>query len=297
MHQQSETLQGALQTTTVRGLQTAWVERGPVGQPIVFFCHGFPDDPAVWNAQIESLREDYHIIAPYIRGCEHSEHSQDLRRYGSQAILLDHLEILRKAASERTPVVVVGHDLGVVHAMTLARSLGPRLAGLLVINGTDIGMFAQRLKDIDQAKRSWYMGLMQLPLVPEALVRWLPESCAWLASELGHLPPQLRDSRHFERRTLGPLNQYRAFAREVPAQTKAMPARIKAPILVLWGRDDQLLVPPDRCEWERVGLDVTIRIVEGGHWLQREKPELVSDLLQNFIRYTLDKQVSDERHS
>ena len=268
----------------IRGLKTAWLEAGEPGNPIVFLCHGFPDDPHAWCEQIDAFAKHYHVIAPYVRGCDRSEASDDLSRYGTSAILLDHLEILRRVqVSEKTPVAVIGHDLGAAHGIELARALGPRLAGDIVINGTDVGSFARRLAKPQQVKRSWYMGIMQLPLIPEAAVKLIPESCAWLAGELGGLKKELRETVGFERRTLAPLNQYRAFAREIPRQNKERPARIRAPMLVLWGRDDGLLEPPAKEEWERLGLDVTIRIIVGGHWLHREHPTVVNPILTDFL--------------
>lgn len=268
----------------IRGLKTAWLEAGEPSCPIVFLCHGFPDDPYAWSEQLEELAKTYHVIAPYVRGCDRSAASNDLSRYGTAAILLDHLEILQRVqVSEKTPVAVLGHDLGAAHGIELARALGPRLACAIVINGTDVGTFARRLAKPQQAKRSWYMGMMQLPLLPEAAVKLIPESCAWLAGELGGLKKELRETVGFERRTLAPLNQYRAFAREIPKRNKERPARIRAPMLVLWGRDDSLLEPPVKEEWERLGLDVTIRILVGGHWLHREEPHLINPILNRFL--------------
>lgn len=268
----------------IRGLTTAWLEAGVPGRPIVFLCHGFPDDPYAWSQQLDVLATEHHVIAPYVRGCDRSAAADDLRRYGTAAILLDHLDILQRVQlSDKTPVSVIGHDLGVAHAIELARALGPRLASLIAINGIDVGGFARRLGRPEQIKKSWYMGLMQLPLIPEAAVKLIPESCAWLAGELGGLSKDLRESVGFERRTLAPLNQYRAFAREIPRKNQERPARIRAPMLVLWGRDDGLLEPPEKLEWERIGLKVTIRILVGGHWLHRENPDLVNPIIVDFL--------------
>ena len=268
----------------IRGLATAWLEAGEPGRPIAFLCHGFPDDPHAWSQQIDVLAVKFHVIAPFVRGCDRSAPAGDVRRYGTKAILLDHLEVLQRVQiSDITPVTVIGHDLGAAHAIELARALGPRLAGAIIINGTDVGTFARRLSRPEQVKRSWYMGLMQLPLLPEAAVKFIPESCAWLAGELGGLRKDLRETVGFERRTLAPLNQYRAFARELPNKNQERPARIRAPMLVLWGRDDELLEPPAKLEWERIGLNVTIRILVGGHWLHRENADLVNPIILDFM--------------
>ena len=269
----------------IRGLKTSWLEAGEVGRPVVFLCHGFPDDPHAWHEQWDVLASRFHVIAPFVRGCVSSESAEDIKRYGTSAIVLDHLEILKQCGvADTTPITCVGHDLGAAHAWTLAGCLGPRLAGLVLINGLDVSTFARRLKNPDQLRRSWYMGLMQLPLVPEALVTLAPNSCAWLAGEMGGLSLELRDAKGFERRTLGALNQYRAMARECGDVLRTPPtSRLKSPVLALWGRDDGILKPPSKNEMEAIALHVTIRILPGGHWLHKEQPKVVNPLLISFL--------------
>ncbi|MCX6124977.1 MAG: alpha/beta hydrolase [Proteobacteria bacterium] len=271
-------------TANIRGLKTAWIECGKLGDPVVILCHGFPDSPEAWSSQITMLKTRYHVIAPFVRGCDQSEAAHDLQRYGSNAVLLDHLAILEACAVvQGAKIFVVGHDLGAAHALNLARALGHRLAGCVVINGGDVGMFARRLNSPRQLAKSWYMAVMQLPKLPELLVKYMPESCFWLASSMGGLNREYRDSSNFARRSLAPLNQYRAFAKELPKALRARTSRLKAPLLVLFGRDDGFLEHPSLLEWNAIGLDVTIRILPGGHWIHRDNPELVNSLLLDFI--------------
>jgi epoxide hydrolase 4 len=280
----------------VRCLKTPWLEAGERGRPVLFFCHGFPDDAHIWDHQIKAFAKDYHVLAPFVRGCENSDPGQEINRYGRDAVVLDHLAILKEATSGGEPVICVGHDLGVVHAMTLARRLGERAKGLIVINGLDLEMFARRLRDPNQIARSWYMGLMQLPMIPEALAKIAPHTGSWLAKALagGVLLPA--DIAGFERRTSGPLNQYRAFAREV-ALNNAPQARIRAPVLVICGRDDGVLVPPTQQEWDLAALSATIRIIPGGHWLHRDRAEAITVLISKFSEQYRDGSIVGGRHA
>jgi epoxide hydrolase 4 len=270
-------------SATIRSLKTGWLEAGVRGNPVLFFCHGFPDDPNVWTAQIETLMQDFHILAPYVRGCDRSDAAEDLKRYSRDAIVLDHLEILHARSDAHTPVICIGHDLGVVHALTLARRLGPRAQGVVVINGLDIEMFTKRLQDPNQVMKSWYMGFMQLPVLPELLATYAPSTSSWLTQTIAGSKSEI-DARGFDRRTTGPLNQYRAFAREASKPPSAMEPRLKCPVLVIWGRDDGVLRPPTQQEWDLIGLNVTIRIIPGGHWLQRDEADAVSQFIEKFSK-------------
>jgi pimeloyl-ACP methyl ester carboxylesterase len=268
----------------IRGLPTAWIEAGEAGKPIVFLCHGFPDSPEVWSSQIQCLAPDYHVIAPYVRGCDRSVPASNLRRYGRDAVLLDHLEILRQVSSGEEPVICVGHDLGVVHAMTLARSLGDRCAGLFCINGMDLEMFARRLRQPGQVARSWYMGFMQLPMIPELMARYIPHTSLTLASKLAGGPsPDVADSLRFRERAEATLNQYRAFVREIVSTGEPV-KRLACPVMVVWGRDDGVLLAPTEEEWRIVCHKPTIRIIPGGHWLHRDEAKVIDGFISTFAQ-------------
>jgi pimeloyl-ACP methyl ester carboxylesterase len=273
-----------VKSAVIRGLATSWIEAGVPGNPVAFFCHGFPDDPLTWQGQIDKFSNSFHVIAPYVRGCDLSAPSDSLSRYGSDAILLDHLEVLTCAnISPETKMVVIGHDLGCVHALNLSRAQSERVIATVIINGGDIGLFSRRFNRPRQIAKSWYMGLFQLPLVPELLIKYAPETCSVLAG--GTRSPSLSSVERgkFERRAMAPLNQYRAFIREIPESLKKRESRIKTPILVLFGRDDPYLEAPNSPEWNAVGLDVTIRILAGGHWIHQANPAVINTLMLDFI--------------
>jgi pimeloyl-ACP methyl ester carboxylesterase len=273
----------SLKKTSIRGLSTAWIEAGEHGNPVVFLCHGFPDSPEIWRHQIAALAANFHVIAPYVRGCEESESAISLRRYSREAVLLDHLEILKNVSDSNVPVLCVGHDLGVVHAMAMARSLGKRCIGLFCINGLDVEMFARRLKNPAQLLRSWYMGLMQLPILPEMMAQLVPQTSLTLSRLLaGGKLPESHEVTKFAQRAINSLNQYRAFAREITANSAAE-KRLECPVLVIWGRDDGVLLPPSEDEWRLVCLRPQLRIVPGGHWLQRDEAPVISRFLESFV--------------
>jgi pimeloyl-ACP methyl ester carboxylesterase len=269
-------------STDIRGLATSWIESGRGGAPVVMMLHGFPDEASVWRSQIDALSQTFHVIAPNVRGCTTSAPASDLHRYGREAVVLDHLSILSQCTSDQTPVICVGHDLGVVHALTLAHRLGPRCVGVVCINGLDLEMFVRRLRAPEQIIKSWYMGFMQIPMLPELLAKYTPQTVHWLSQTLagGNLAPVAAPS-DFERRTLGPLNQYRALAREACHKWDHVP-RLKCPVMVIWGRDDGVLIPPTEDEWRQVALNASIRIIPGGHWLHRDQSDVVDDLLVRF---------------
>ena len=96
----------SINSAVIRGLKTSWLqsesneessEKSDAGaKPIAMLLHGYPDSPECWDLQFSALKKDCEIVAPWIRGAGESESTRQISRYGSTAVVLDHLEILSK---------------------------------------------------------------------------------------------------------------------------------------------------------------------------------------------------------
>ncbi len=278
-----------LKQRDARGLASAWLEAGPetVGDatPILLLIHGFPDAAQSWSFQIDALKDRYTVVAPFVRGAGPSEKSDRVRRYSPDAVALDVLEILKEVdPGGNRPIITVGHDLGCVHAWHLAELLQSRAKGVVLINGLTVSQMARRLTKPAQLKKSWYIFLMQVPILPELLARTASAPLLRFAHALGGLPvdlePDIGDAKGV---MLGPLNQYRAFVREIPRALRRSSKRLACPVLALWGANDAFLMAPRRDELEREAEHVTVRILPGNHWLHRQDHARVNKLLEEFV--------------
>lgn len=265
----------------LRNLRTAWLDSGPTNQPILFFLHGYPDAPETWQFQVRHFEKHFRVICPYSRGTNPSEGTNDTSRYGSDAGVLDNLQILDFIDPTRSqPVIVIGHDLGVVHAWNLAYYLGPRLKGLVMMNGLSLQQMLRRLVVPSQLIRSWYIAVMNLPYIPEFLIATFGEKFKSLAYKMGNLPEELQPN---ESAPLMPLNQYRAFLKDSIAQLRSRPRKIQCPLLVLWGEGDTFLLSPTMDELDPFAEHTTVRFLNAGHWVFRERPAEVNELVDKFI--------------
>ncbi len=273
----------------LRGLTTAWLEAGPSATtartPIILLLHGFPDNADSWSYQIEALKTRATVIAPFVRGAEPSAKGKGLGRYAPDAVGLDVLEILASVDPEaKRPVLCVGHDLGAVHAWRIAELLQKRAVGLVIINGLTIPQMLRRAMNPRQLLKSWYIFLMQVPVLPELAANAAGGRLLNLAYRLGGLSEEFRpDAEQLRGALSGPLNQYRAFVRDIPRALGRIGRRLRCPLLVLWGEEDAFLEPPTATEIERDAEHVTIRILPGNHWLHRQHAERVNGLLCEFI--------------
>jgi pimeloyl-ACP methyl ester carboxylesterase len=271
-------------TAKIRGLQTGWwsTRQAQPGKPVLFFLHGFPDDVESWRGQLEKFSSSgYPVIAPYLRGCGPSEPSKDRTRYSRDSVVLDHLEILRQETllwGERE-VFVIGHDIGGMHAWTLARTLGPRLKGLVLVNAPDVGQLLKRVKKPKQLAKSSY--------IPVFLVRGIADR--WFGPDADRSVKVARKRGGLQQSLPLPgdvaplLEHYRAAFRDFSRIVFQKPDLVKAPVLAIAGKDDAFLEVPTLPEFKNYASQVELRVLDGNHWLQIEQEEQVNRLIQRFV--------------
>lgn len=273
----------------IRGLNTTWIEAGPVTAPLLVFLHGFPDTGSCWDKQLTEFSQKYHVIAPDLRGAGQSAPGDDVQRYAPDAVALDVLDILRTVDPDgKQQIICVGHDLGAVHAWHLAGLLQDRARGLVIINGLTIRQMWARWKTPRQFAKSWYVYVMQVPLVPELIVRAAPSRLRAFAYKLGGLTPEQRPEGSglpaVDRGAmLHPLNQYRAFLRALPPLRRRRRQRLQCPVMALFGENDAFLSPPTFDELSADAHRLTIRIIPGNHWLHRDEAARVNLLMSRFF--------------
>ena len=264
-----------IQTKPIRGLSTGWIQQGPADAsvPILLFLHGCPDSPEIWNAQIEHFSKDFLVIAPYLRGIGLSQPTDDLRRYGLEAMALDNLEILREVdPTGLRKVFVIGHDIGAIHAWHIASLLKKRLGGLIAMNGPSLYQMAKRVTNLRQLKKSWYIGLFQLPVIPEFLLK-----------NASLLPRNRVFNQKIADKLLPFLGQYRQAVRSIPKILMNPPKAIKSPVLVLWGKNDPFLEVPSAEELRPLASNCTIRVLDAGHWVQTDAAVKINELVSSFL--------------
>lgn len=271
----------------IRGLKTGWLQNSmtpelPANAPVLFFLHGFPDSPYNWRYQLEAFSNDNVVVAPFLRGVGASEAPQSSsERYTKEAINLDLLDILRRVDPKGArPVYVVGHDIGSLYAWNFARLLGSRLKGLVIVNGAASEQMASRFTDPNQLKRSWYIAAFQIPKISELVFEKVgTEMVATQRAKegLGYDPIDKETLHSF-------LKHYRAAARATVLSVLRRTKKVAAPALIIAGKDDPYLVTPSTAEVEKLAMQPTIRVIEGGHWLHEQHPDRINQKIMEFMR-------------
>jgi len=80
--------------TIINKLEVSYTDEGPLAAPVIIFIHGFPLNKSMWDAQLESLRDEYRVIAYDVRGHGESEAGND--HFTIDLFASDLLNLMRK---------------------------------------------------------------------------------------------------------------------------------------------------------------------------------------------------------
>jgi pimeloyl-ACP methyl ester carboxylesterase len=272
-------------------VQLHYVEAGE--GPLVVLLHGFPEFWYGWRHQIDGLAEaGFRVVAPDMRGYNLSSKPEGVSSYDTDLLAADVRDlILERGASQ---ACVAGHDWGGPAAWGVAMNHPEVVSRLAILNSPHPRRFLRALLDPRQLMRSWYMGVNQLPWLPERLVR----ADGWKALRAGFendARPGAFTPEDIERYVeawsqpgamTAMLNYYRTFTRTSPLRLPGRIRRVEAPTRVIWGDKDRYLEPslaePPRDDVPN--LERVIHLPEASHWLQHDEPERVTELLAEFFR-------------
>jgi pimeloyl-ACP methyl ester carboxylesterase len=276
------------------GVDLHVVTAGDPADPLVVLLHGFPDFWYGWRHQIPALVEaGFRVLVPDQRGYNLSDKPRELSAYRMGRLSGDIAALV--ASEDRESAHVVGHDWGAGVAWDLSLRYPDRLNRLGILNVPHPAVMERTLKtNPRQLLRSWYMVYFQVPGLPEWFLS--RDDAAGVASVLesssnpgAFTDTDLRNYRRAYRRpgaTRGPVNWYRALFRR---RDGAPRERVEAPTQVLWGDQDDALVP----EMATASLDYCTdgrleRFPLASHWVHREEPDRVNALLVEHLEADSD---------
>ena len=255
-------------------------DAGPDGAEVVVLLHGFPETSQSWDDVVPILvTAGYRVLAPDQRGYSPAARPAGRRAYVLSELVADALALGTRSGAERFHVV--GHDWGAAVAWGLAAAHPDRVASLTAVSAPHPAAMAQAMLRSNQALRSWYMLLFQLPALPERLLAprledglrrdGLPEGFARAYADALAQPGALTAA----------LNWYRA----VPLERRRVDP-VAAPTTFVWSTGDRFLT--------RTAAELTARWVSGpyraevleglSHWLPETAPDTLAGIVLDRLR-------------
>jgi len=258
--------------------------------PRVMLLHGFPEAAFIWDEVMRRLAPRVHCLAPNQRGYERSSAPAAVADYRVRHLMAD-LEAL--VAQWGGPLdLLVAHDWGGAVAWNLAAQRPELMRRLLIINSPHPATFLRELRDNPaQQRASTYMNFLARPdagalLAADDYRRLWPfftaiGGAAWLDDAVRE---RLREA--WGHGLAAPARWYAASPLRPPQgaddiiHSLQLPDEMvtsRVPTTVLWGEQDQALLPALLDGIERwVPSLRLVRVPEASHWIVHEQPGRVA---------------------
>ena len=269
---------GPRYVTSTDGVRIAVHESGNPTGLVLVAVHGFPDNHHVWDGVAEELA-DFRVVAYDVRGAGESDKPAGRSAYRIDR-LRDDLVAVLDAVSPDQPVHLLGHDWGSIQLWQPLREpqIARRVATFTSISGPSPDYAGAWLRDrshvgasLRQLLASTYIGLFQVPRIPEAV--------------LSRAPVERVVGRSFRRTAADKTNGINLYRANMPAAImRPRPARVTVPVQVLAPLDDPYSRLPTATQAPVPYVDdLTIEEIPGGHWVVTEDPALVAERVRAFV--------------
>ncbi|HYR90612.1 MAG TPA: alpha/beta hydrolase [Terriglobia bacterium] len=278
-------------TAHVAGLRLFYREAGDPSKPTIVLLHGFPSSSYQFHGLIPLLADRFHVIAPDYPGMGYSEAPDPtvLRpSFDDVATVIDAFIAQRVPG----PLVLYLHDIGGPIGMRIAKAHPEGIAGLIFQNFTISveGWNPERLKVYER------LGGLETPeKLAETEQFATVERDMFLHTKGARQPDALNPdnwaidayafsiaaNRVFMSRLFMNLTTNIQYYPEWTAYLKDR----KPKTLVVWGRNDPLIVPAAAEFVKQVLPAAELRYYDGGHFVLDEYVEAIADAItETFSR-------------
>ncbi|MGE0642771.1 MAG: alpha/beta fold hydrolase [Nitrospira sp.] len=265
------------------------------GERLVLCLHGFPESAISWRHQMQPFAQaGYRAWAPDLRGYGGTARSSEIDAYSIESLINDVSGLLDAAHAQRA--ILVGHDWGGIIAWYYAMRHPNRVDALVIMNAPHPACFEREVRRWRQLHRSWYMGVFQIPWLPEAALSVgngyiIGRIFERMAMDRRSLPDEIVDLYRQQACEPGALtamiNYYRAAFRGGGAwrQRSLGYQTMTIPTLVIWGLQDQALGAHNLDGLSEWVTDLTvITMADAGHFVHEDQPEQVTRHLLTWLR-------------
>jgi pimeloyl-ACP methyl ester carboxylesterase len=274
-------------------LRLHYVDWGNTGKPPLLLLHGGRDHCRNWDWVAQALRNDWHIIAPDLRGHGDSQWSPD-GSYTMAGYIYDLAQLIHQ--QHLAPVTIVAHSLGGQIALRYAGIYPEAVAQLAAIEGlgpSPARLAERRTKTIDERMDEWIREQRSLsgrlprryPSIEDAFRRMQEENPHLTSEQARHLTVhganQNEDGTYswkFDNyvRTWPP---YDMAGRDI----QQLWSRITPPTLLLYGEESWAGNPAEDGRARHFPNVKIVGIAHAGHWLHHDQLDDFLRVIREFL--------------
>jgi pimeloyl-ACP methyl ester carboxylesterase len=272
------------------GLRLHYVTTGE-GERTVVLLHGFPQTWWEWHRVIPGLvRAGFNVVAPDYRGAGNSWRPPG--GYDKRTMAEDIQRLLRGHLGLRGPIVLVGHDIGLMVAYAYAQTHRDEVSHLVVVDAPIPGttVFDRLRSD----PRVWHFAFHGARDVPEMLVAgrerqylqaFFGARC-FDPSAIGESDLDLYASMYTAPGAMrAGFELYRAFDRDAEDNREALRrhGKLTMPVLAVGGAISTSGPLMQEMLQEVAEQVAGFRVPRTGHWIPEENPQAFTTALLEFL--------------
>lgn len=274
-------------------LRLHYVDWGNEDAPPLLLVHGGRDHCRNWDWVAEALRDEYHIIAPDLRG-----HGDSQWMIGGSYAIADFIYDMAQLIHQTklAPVTIIGHSFGGGISLRYAGIYSENVTKLVSIEG--LGPPPQMLKEREESPvharmDRWIEAVRGLSGRVHRRYASLDEALQRMQEANPHLRPD--QARHL---TVHGINQnedgtfswkfdnyFRTLARFGidMAETRALWSRIACPALLIRGTDSWSTDPREDGNAPYFKTTEFVDIENAGHWVHHDQLDEVLRVVRAFL--------------
>lgn len=274
-------------------LRLHFVDWGNPTAPPLLLVHGGRDHCRNWDAVAQGLRDEWHVIAPDLRGHGDSQWSAE-GNYSMNGYIYDLAQLIHQ--QNLAPVTIVAHSLGGNIALRYAGIYPESVRCLVAIEGLGLSpkMLAKRSgRLLHERLSTWIDEQRELAARKPRRYATIEEAFARMQAANKHLSPT--QARHL---TVHGVNQnedgtyswkfdnyMRSWAPyDVPAEElQALWGRITCPTLLVYGTESWSSDPRADGRAEYFPNAEVAAVENAGHWVHHDQLKTFLELTENFI--------------
>ncbi len=260
---------------------------------LVILLHGFPESSFMYRELMKDLSElGYYCMAPNMRGYSPGARPSGKSNYTIDKLSSDIMDIANYVGREKFHLI--GHDWGSVIGWQIVHDNPDAIlswTGLSVPHTQSF--FEALLNDNDQKKRSKYIKLFQIPVLPELKIK---SKNFKILREMwdAHSKEEVEDYLSIlngNKALTATLNYYRASSELTKkAKTRKILGNIDVPTLFIWGKNDVAIGAESVKNGHKyMKSEYTFLELESGHWLiQSSYSEVKPAIIKHLSKHKSD---------
>jgi pimeloyl-ACP methyl ester carboxylesterase len=256
----------------------AHVVRTGAGEPVVLL-HGFGGSAYSWRYVTTALADEFELIAVDLNGFGYTERARRAAPYtvaGQLGLVLGVMDAIGLDSAH-----VAGHSYGGALATHLAWRHPKRVRSLVLVDAAGADYPWERRYASAAITPLTYLFVRTRAIKRDAVVLGLERSFA----DDSQITPELVDAYYDRIRIEGVSRAFRGLTAPT-SEPRELPdlARLDLPVLLVWGAEDELILPEAAREVAAILPRAELEVLDGvGHIPLEESPDALAELMRRFL--------------